>query len=556
LHKNFRYLEDWMSTLWKGSGGPWTVSIAAADALQSIKDTADFVCDGTNDSVQFQAANDSFSNSHGRIVLSEGSFTLGSTEVNLASGVTLQGMGAGSTYVNGTASTMMFDVASNSSINDIYFDQLTNGGGCVDIVGGQGSSIKNCQFENSDSTGFMVRHSAGGHLTIQGNFFDGNGDGITSSGNGGRLINITNNDFLATNRCIYFPAADIYSMHIIGNNFNSSEDWGVYIDASNGVIIANNDFASCGQTSNGALWLNTALGTITGNKFDSTRNGPDVHINASRDVTVVGNTSETAFKDGLLLDASSTCVVADNVWQLDGHDTPNTYDGIRLSGNSDSNHISGNILTGTDSRYGINVSANTCDNNLVENNYLSGTFSTAEYNDAGTGTKFGIEGDKWNLGEESGRTNDRYVKWDGTDFVLDTATPAAHTIASHSDTTGTGAELDTLTDGSDSDSLHDHATYLKLDGSRPMPGALDVDQASTSGAAPVITLDQADVDEDFFKFVGTSDTNVDRALVDAVDFSTPGAIVGWLKINVQDDQGTNPITDGDYYIPFYAVPTT
>ena len=34
---------------------------------------------------------------------------------------------------------------------------------------------------------------------------------------------------------------------------------------------------------------------------------------------------------------------------------------------------------------------------------------------------------------------------------------ASHTIASHSDTTGTGAELNTLTDGSNADSLHDHA---------------------------------------------------------------------------------------------------
>ncbi len=130
-----------------------------------------------------------------------------------------------------------------------------------------------------------------------------------------------------------------------------------------------------------------------------------------------------------------------------------------------------------------------------------------------------------------------------------------HTIVSHSDTTATGTELETLTDGSDADALHDHPVFLLLDGTRPMTGALNVDQASTSGAAPVITVDQADVDEDFFKFIGTSDTNVDRALVDAADFTTPGVVKGWLKINVQDDQGTDPIVDGDYYIPFYAAPT-
>ena len=38
-------------------------------------------------------------------------------------------------------------------------------------------------------------------------------------------------------------------------------------------------------------------------------------------------------------------------------------------------------------------------------------------------------------------------------------TPSAHTVASHSDTTATGAELETLTDGSDADSLHDHGQF-------------------------------------------------------------------------------------------------
>jgi len=84
---------------------------------------------------------------------------------------------------------------------------------------------------------------------------------------------------------------------------------------------------------------------------------------------------------------------------------------------------------------------------------------------------------------------------------------------------------------------------------------LHIDQSSTTAAKPVITLDQADIDEDYFKIIGTSDTSVDRALVDAADFTTPGTIKGWLKINIQDDQGTNPIVDSDYYIPFYSAPT-
>ena len=100
-----------------------------------------------------------------------------------------------------------------------------------------------------------------------------------------------------------------------------------------------------------------------------------------------------------------------------------------------------------------------------------------------------------------------------------------------------------------------HANGDASFGTTANSGQVYIDQPSTTGAQPVLVLDQADVDEDYMKIIGTSDTSADRALVDAANFTTPGAIVGWLKINVQDDQGSGPITDGDYYIPFYAVPT-
>lgn len=97
--------------------------------------------------------------------------------------------------------------------------------------------------------------------------------------------------------------------------------------------------------------------------------------------------------------------------------------------------------------------------------------------------------------------------------------------------------------------------YGKI-GNVDAPGAqLHVDQASSTGAVPVLTVDQADVSEEFIRFIGTSTTDASQSLVDAADMEDPGAIVGWLKIYVQDDQGTNPITDGAYYVPFYSAPT-
>lgn len=84
---------------------------------------------------------------------------------------------------------------------------------------------------------------------------------------------------------------------------------------------------------------------------------------------------------------------------------------------------------------------------------------------------------------------------------------------------------------------------------------LHVDQASTTAAIPVLTLDQADVSEEFIRFIGTSAADASQSLVDAVDMTTPGALVGWKKIYIQDDAVAGAIPDGYYFVPFYAAPT-
>ena len=86
-------------------------------------------------------------------------------------------------------------------------------------------------------------------------------------------------------------------------------------------------------------------------------------------------------------------------------------------------------------------------------------------------------------------------------------------------------------------------------------GKLHVDQPTTDAGIPVLYLDQADVSEEFIRFVGESTTDASQSLIDAANLTTPGSIVGWLRIYVEDVQGTGPITDGIYWVPFYTAPT-
>ena len=74
---------------------------------------------------------------------------------------------------------------------------------------------------------------------------------------------------------------------------------------------------------------------------------------------------------------------------------------------------------------------------------------------------------------------------------------------------------------------------------------------STSAALPVMTLDQADVDEPYIKVIGdAAAANLTRNLVDEGDQGSETR-EGWFKIEVLDDG--NQITDGDYYVPFYSL---
>lgn len=84
-----------------------------------------------------------------------------------------------------------------------------------------------------------------------------------------------------------------------------------------------------------------------------------------------------------------------------------------------------------------------------------------------------------------------------------------------------------------------------------------LDQSVSTGAVEVLTLTQADVDQNMIKFVGTSSTaTADQSLVNAAHFATPGSVAGWIQITVQDDStSTGALTDGHYWVPVYATPT-
>ena len=99
-------------------------------------------------------------------------------------------------------------------------------------------------------------------------------------------------------------------------------------------------------------------------------------------------------------------------------------------------------------------------------------------------------------------------------------------------------ETDTLThavfvDGS--------ADKIGFGTSAPTSGFVSIDQASSTGAIAVLTLDQGDADQEFIRFDGTTASDQSSSLT--TDTSV-GSLTGHIRVNIN---GT------DFWIPYYAT---
>jgi len=89
--------------------------------------------------------------------------------------------------------------------------------------------------------------------------------------------------------------------------------------------------------------------------------------------------------------------------------------------------------------------------------------------------------------------------WDATDSLLKKILPnhlglaaAAHTIESHTATSATGANLETLTNAGDADALHTHNAKASLGGA-VFTGTVTTPSVLLSGSSNILTLDVAAV---------------------------------------------------------------
>lgn len=138
----------------------------------------------------------------------------------------------------------------------------------------------------------------------------------------------------------------------------------------------------------------------------------------------------------------------------------------------------------------------------------------------------------------SGTSAARFDPLDHTDLTGVTVNQhhnEAHTVASHSDTSATGSELNTLTDGSDASSLHDHdGRYFQESEFTSVPGANSkpIESDSNGAIKPVFLL-------------SSDDARIGGGITSGSD--TQGAATGTLLLKEVSSPGTAPSGYGYLY---------
>lgn len=344
----------------------------------------DYLCDGTSDNVEINAAIQALPADGGEIIILDGTYNIATAIAMNKQNVKLYGNGwstilnrAGTptssnagiinvttskcqvgnlTMIGGYSSTyssnynygiyLPYSSISNTIIESIIFDNFYSG---IYISSSSNNLITNNFFINNNQRGINLSNSD--FNVITNNTFENNYYGMYSSGTSNDGNNISNNTFESNTGGLYLINANNSN---VSNNIINGSSYGINLNRCNYTIVSNN---ICRNNSNSGIDINASSSlTVVGNVCDNNNYG--ININGSGKSTITGNSCNN-----------------------------NSVTGIYLS-NCTKNVISGNtciVASFTSSQYSIQLSGESNSYNLISNNNIYGKdYST----DGGTGNEF------------------------------------------------------------------------------------------------------------------------------------------------------------------------
>jgi len=268
-------------------GGGGVIIVAAVDASTKWRNAADYLCDGTADEVQINAAGTAIGSVGDCLWLSPGTFTVAAPVVIQKDYITFQGCGRGATTIlrsGGFAGSTMLtfnrdDItplsrrpASAITVRDFFIDG---------IYGGTQGTTNGLQVKATDSTvrDVGVAYCNGWGIQVRG----------TPASESGRASdwNTYNTliDHAFVHDCgqggVYFDSASTDALGIITSFIDSNtgpgvELLGIPVEVSGNFIWGNRDQSVAGGSKQGnGILINSGVGPVNllGNKIEQNRGG-------------------------------------------------------------------------------------------------------------------------------------------------------------------------------------------------------------------------------------------------------------------------------------------
>lgn len=379
-----------------------TLIVAASNSSAKSKQGADYVCDGTTDNVEINAAITALGSVGGKVLLSEGTFNVASTISVAASNVTLEGQGH---------STILKLISSgNTSV-------ITVGNGNMSYI--ESIFIKNLKIDgnkanNTSGHGIFFDRKVYYSFIQNVHIIDTTKDGINIYATG-----TTNNCYCNEINSCKIENAGQDGIHVEYSHMNTitncptiytSTRYGIYLQNSNSARLVNIRIAGAGQiglylngNDNGQV-INVNIATaltgmqlttcsanyISGCIFENCTNiGLLLHIDTNKSV-IEGNTFPYGGKILLDLNSCGDNRIINNNFFAAGQSATNTYPCIQLRGDSNYNLIHGNLFlpdTAILPNYAV-YETGTADYNIIENSIVeTAKFGTGIVSLAGANSK-------------------------------------------------------------------------------------------------------------------------------------------------------------------------
>ena len=397
------------------------VFVAASNAPAFLKAGADFICDGTADDVQINAAVALLAaGDGGKVFLSPGEFYIDAAIV-LNDDISIEGMTPTSYVVDGfiQSDTQIFrdQVAANFvafscpttqtgvslrrlSVSDSAI--VANTSPLISISSAGKVEITDCVLDNQQTSGRVIELTANqASVAVRRSYLFSSGSTIFVNG-----TTQTGNEIELEGTEIYADVASCVDLTVGGSCILRVTDSVLYgetnairVDGNTGstpmprveVLRSKVDATSDIVYLTDILWARIEACNLQGGGEHSIRlSNVDGGI-------IRGNEQLAANKHGVWALDCDKLIICDNLLLNCSTETDNTYSGIILDGDTNDCLVEDNKIwtdgAGNLPLYGIRIDDSTCDNNTVINNDLRTSSKTAgnEFSDAGTTTVAGLE---------------------------------------------------------------------------------------------------------------------------------------------------------------------